>query len=56
MPDEPTPREAESTDLLAERRAKLERLREQGVEPFPHAFAGRTEIAAVRERHAGVGA
>ena len=51
MADEPTPKEAESTDLLAERRAKLERLREQGVEPFPHAFAGRTEIAAVRERH-----
>jgi lysyl-tRNA synthetase class 2 len=37
--------------LLAERREKLERLRRQGVEPFPHAFQGRTEIARVREAH-----
>ena len=27
--------------MLAERREKLERLREDGVEPFPHEFAGR---------------
>jgi lysyl-tRNA synthetase class 2 len=39
------------SDLLAERRAKLERLREAGVEPFPHAFPGRTEIAVIREAH-----
>ena len=37
--------------VVAERRAKLERLREQGVEPFPHAFEARESIAAVRERH-----
>jgi lysyl-tRNA synthetase, class II len=43
--------ERERSDLLAERRAKLERLREQGIEPFPHAFPDRTEIAAVRESH-----
>ncbi len=43
--------ERESSDLLAERRAKLERLREAGIEPFPHAFPDRTEIAAVRESH-----
>src|SRR5262245_18075798 len=42
---------AEGSDLLAERRAKLERLREQGIEPFPHSFPDRTEIAAVRESH-----
>ena len=30
-----------SSHVLAERRAKLERLREAGVEPFPHEFAGR---------------
>src|SRR5690349_14798608 len=37
--------------LLAERRAKLDRLRDAGVEPFPHSFEGRTEIAAVRTAH-----
>jgi lysyl-tRNA synthetase class 2 len=42
------------SDLLAERRAKLERLREAGVEPFPHAFPGRTEIAVIREAHDGI--
>ena len=41
----------EQSDLLAERRAKLERLREAGIEPYPHAFPDRTEIAAVRESH-----
>jgi lysyl-tRNA synthetase class 2 len=41
----------ERSDLLAERRAKLERLREEGIEPYPHGFADRTEIAAVRESH-----
>jgi lysyl-tRNA synthetase class 2 len=42
------------SDLLAERRAKLERLRQGGIEPFPHAFPDRTEIAAVREAHEGI--
>ena len=49
MADEP-----KSPDLLAERRAKLERMREAGIEPFPHAFPDRTEIAAVREHHQGL--
>jgi lysyl-tRNA synthetase class 2 len=44
--------ERSQSDILAERRVKLERLREQGIEPFPHAFPDRTEIAAVREAHA----
>jgi lysyl-tRNA synthetase class 2 len=52
MADEPQAREPEQSDLLAERRAKLERLREAGVEPFPHGFPDRTEIALVREQHA----
>jgi lysyl-tRNA synthetase, class II len=39
---------------IAERRAKLERLREAGIEPFPHTFADRDEIAAVREAHEGL--
>jgi lysyl-tRNA synthetase class 2 len=37
--------------VLAERREKLERLREQGVEPYPHEFEGRTEIASVHAAH-----
>ena len=40
-----------SSDLLDERRAKLAKLRQQGIEPFPHEFPDRTEIAAVRESH-----
>ena len=51
MNEEP---ERERSDLLAERRAKLERLREAGIEPFPHGFPDRTEIAAVREAHEGL--
>jgi lysyl-tRNA synthetase class 2 len=44
----------EPSDLLAERRAKLDRLREAGIEPYPHGFPDRTEIAAVRESHQGI--
>jgi lysyl-tRNA synthetase class 2 len=44
----------EPSDLLAERRAKLERLRQAGIEPYPHGFPDRTEIAAVREAHEGL--
>jgi lysyl-tRNA synthetase, class II len=53
MADESKPTEGERSEpeVLADRRAKLERLREQGTEPFPHAFGDRTEIAAVRARH-----
>jgi lysyl-tRNA synthetase, class II len=43
--------ERPQSDLLAERRAKLERLREDGIEPYPHGFPDRSEIAAVRESH-----
>jgi lysyl-tRNA synthetase class 2 len=42
--------------LLAERREKLERLRRAGIEPFPHEFEGRTEIAEIRSAHEGLGA
>ncbi len=44
---------SEST-LIAERRAKLERLRAAGLEPFPHQFEGRTPIAEVRAAHEGL--
>lgn len=43
-----------SDDLLAVRRGKLDRLRADGVDPFPHAFAGVVPIADVRAAHAGL--
>ena len=39
---------------MDDRRAKLERLREQGIDPFPHEFGGVTAIAAVHEAHDGL--
>jgi len=50
----PAPPEPEESTLIAERRAKLERLREAGHEPFPAAFPGRVPIADVRAAHAGL--
>jgi lysyl-tRNA synthetase, class II len=44
----------EHSDVLADRRAKLERIREAGIEPFPHEFSGREEIAEVRAAHQGL--
>ena len=35
-------------DLLAQRRRKLEALRAEGVDPFPHAFPGVRPIAEVK--------
>ena len=43
-------------DLLAARRAKLERLREAGIEPFPYDFDGVEQIAAVLSEHEGLAA
>ena len=43
-----------TSDLLAERRAKLERLRDAGIEPYPYGFPDRTEVATVRESHEGI--
>ncbi len=42
------------SDVLAERREKLDRLREAGIEPYPHSFSDRVEIATVREAHEGL--
>src|SRR5919199_1165864 len=41
-------------ELLAARREKLERLRADGVEPFPHAFPGVVPVAAVHAGHASL--
>jgi len=38
------------------RRAKLERLRSAGVEPFPHAFEGAVPVASVQAAHADLDA
>ncbi|MDP9227664.1 MAG: lysine--tRNA ligase [Actinomycetota bacterium] len=46
--------ERDESRVVAERRQKLEKLREEGVEPFPHAFPGREEIAKVRGHHEGL--
>jgi lysyl-tRNA synthetase class 2 len=42
----------EPSDLLATRRAKLERLRAEGVDPFPHSYPGVLPVATVHEAHA----
>jgi lysyl-tRNA synthetase class 2 len=49
--DEPS---FERSDVLADRRAKLERIRGAGVEPFPHAYPNVEPIADVRTTHAGL--
>jgi lysyl-tRNA synthetase, class II len=49
--DSPQP---DTSDLLRERREKLARLREAGIDPFPHSFADREEIAEVRRAHEGL--
>jgi lysyl-tRNA synthetase class 2 len=46
--------DSQPSDLLAERREKLERLRQAGIEPFPHGFEGREEIAEVISTHQGL--
>jgi lysyl-tRNA synthetase class 2 len=40
-----------SSDVFADRRRKLDALRDAGVDPFPHAYPGVEPIAAVREQH-----
>ena len=37
-----------------DRRAKLERLREQGIDPFPHAYESVSPASAVHEAHSGL--
>jgi lysyl-tRNA synthetase, class II len=45
-----------SDDLLAARRRKLESLRADGIDPFPHEFDGVEPIASVRAAHSGLSA
>jgi len=44
----------ELSDVLRDRRAKLERIRAAGIEPFPHEFSGREDIGEVRAAHQGL--
>ena len=44
----------ETSELLATRRAKLERLRAEGVDPFPHSFPGVVPTEEIRRAHAGL--
>jgi lysyl-tRNA synthetase class 2 len=48
---EPEPEPSPET-LVAERRAKAERLREQGIDPYPHSFPGVVPVERVHEAHA----
>ena len=41
-------------ELLATRREKLERLRADGIDPYPHAFPGVVPVAAVHAAHASL--
>ena len=41
-------------DVFAARRRKLEHLRAEGVEPFPHEFHSVQAVASVREQHAAL--
>jgi lysyl-tRNA synthetase, class II len=53
--DHPPPSEERGgTDVLHDRREKLERLREAGIDPFPHEFDEREEIGEVRAAHEGL--
>jgi lysyl-tRNA synthetase class 2 len=46
--------EQDLSQVLEDRREKLERIREAGIEPFPHEFSGREDIAEVRAAHQGL--
>src|SRR5215204_2453906 len=48
------PQEAKLSDVLRDRREKLERIRGGGIDPFPPDFAEREEIAEVRAAHEGL--
>jgi len=52
--EQPEGPQADGSDVLADRRRKLESLRAAGVEPFPHEFDGVEPIASVRAAHAGL--
>jgi lysyl-tRNA synthetase class 2 len=42
------------SETADDRRAKLERLREAGIDPYPHAFPGVVPVADIRAAHEGI--
>src|SRR6476619_4977421 len=48
------PEEKDLSDVLRDRREKLGRIREGGVDPFPHEFGEREDISEVRAAHEGL--
>src|SRR5215211_5928231 len=54
MSEPDQPEQQDLSQVLEDRREKLERIREAGIEPFPHEFSGREEIAEVRAAHEGL--
>ncbi|MEX0972717.1 MAG: lysine--tRNA ligase [Solirubrobacterales bacterium] len=48
--------EQQLSDVLRDRREKLERIRGAGIDPFPHSFDEREEIGEVRVAHEGLAA
>jgi lysyl-tRNA synthetase, class II len=48
------PEQQDLSQVLEDRREKLERIREAGIEPFPHEFSDREDIAEVRAAHPGL--
>jgi lysyl-tRNA synthetase, class II len=49
-----TEQQKDISDVLRDRREKLERIREAGIDPFPPEFAEREAIAEVRAAHEGL--
>jgi lysyl-tRNA synthetase class 2 len=60
QPDHPAgdppaaPTDAERNELLAVRRAKLDQLRADGIDPYPPSFPGVTPAAEIRAAHEGL--
>src|ERR1700754_2127660 len=52
--DSAAPEGPSESELLAVRRAKLDQLRADGVDPFPHEFSGVVPVADVRAAHEGL--
>jgi lysyl-tRNA synthetase class 2 len=50
------PEESQLPQVLADRRRKLDALREDGTDPFPHAFPGVVPVADVHAAHADLAA
>jgi lysyl-tRNA synthetase class 2 len=54
MSEDSAEQQQDLSQVLEDRREKLARIREAGIEPFPHEFTGREDIAEVRAAHEGL--